>query len=267
MGAQTEHVAVSADGTRIAYGRSGHGDPLVLVHGTAADRSRWAAVLPPLEARFTIYALDRRGRGGSGDGPDYALEREFEDVAAVLAAVGEPVALLGHSYGAICALEAAAGAENVERLILYEPPLPIGLEIYRPGLIDELQLLLDADQREALLTTFVTEVVRAPPDQIRLMRSLPTWQSRLSAAHTIVRELRADQVYAFTRRRWREFDTPTLLLMGGDSPAFLTEATKSLHASLPHAALRTMAGQQHAAMDTAPEMFVAEVVGFAAGGR
>jgi peptide-methionine (S)-S-oxide reductase len=80
----------SKDGTRIAYSRSGSGPPLVLVHGTTADHTRWARVLPELEPHFTVYAMDRRGRGGSGDAADYAIEREFEDVAAVVDAIGDP---------------------------------------------------------------------------------------------------------------------------------------------------------------------------------
>jgi pimeloyl-ACP methyl ester carboxylesterase len=264
VGADGERLAISADGTRIAFARTGSGQPLVAVHGTSADRSRWTPVVPQLAAHFTVYAVDRRGRGGSGDASDYTIEREFDDIAAVAAVIDEPVTLLGHSYGAICALEASARTDNVRRLILYEPPLPMGIEIYEPGLIDRLQALLEAGDREALLTTFMTEVVRVPPDQLALMRGLPAWQARLAAAHTIVREIRADQEYVFTSERWRQLDTATLLLMGGDSPLFLTEATKALHASLPRATLAVMPGQQHAAMDTAPEIFVGEILRFAA---
>jgi pimeloyl-ACP methyl ester carboxylesterase len=97
---------LTPDGTRIAYQRCGHGPPLVLIHGTADDHTRWARLLPILAERFTVYALDRRGRGQSGatDPATYAIEREFGDVAAVIDAVGEPAHLLGHSYGAICVL-------------------------------------------------------------------------------------------------------------------------------------------------------------------
>ena len=84
---QTE-TFTSNDGTPIAYRRSGEGPPLVLVHGAAADHGRWRPVLPAFEERFTVYATDRRGRGGSGDGDDYAIEREFEDVAAVVKSIG-----------------------------------------------------------------------------------------------------------------------------------------------------------------------------------
>src|SRR5688572_24310787 len=113
----------SGDGTTIACEKIGSGPPLVLVHGTAADHTRWAPVLPALSGRFTIYACDRRGRGASGDGASYAMEREFEDVAAVVDGIGGPVDLLGHSYGALCSLEAAVLARNLRRLALYEPPI------------------------------------------------------------------------------------------------------------------------------------------------
>ena len=114
-------TVTSKDGTPIAYWRSGEGPPLVLVHGTTADHSRWTPVLPAFEQRFTVCAVDRRDRGGSGDSEDYSIEREFEDVAAVVDSIGEPVDLLGHSYGAVCALEAALLTRNVHKLVLYEP--------------------------------------------------------------------------------------------------------------------------------------------------
>jgi pimeloyl-ACP methyl ester carboxylesterase len=133
----------SRDGTAIGYERSGHGPPLVLVHGTTADHTRWTPILPPLEQRFTVFALDRRGRGLSGDSGDYTIELEFDDVAAVVDSIGEPVVLLGHSYGALCSLEAALRTSNVQRLILYEPPIPAGVVIYAPAVIDRLKVLLD----------------------------------------------------------------------------------------------------------------------------
>ncbi len=114
-------TVTSFDGTPIAYWRSGEGPPFVLVHGAAADHGRWAPVLPAFEQRLTVYAIDRRGRGGSGDSDDYAIEQEFEDVVAVVDSIGEPTILLGHSYGALCALEAALLSRNVRKLVLYEP--------------------------------------------------------------------------------------------------------------------------------------------------
>lgn len=115
----------SADSTLIAYERTGDGPPLVLVHGGAAgSHLDWQPVLPQLAEHFTVYAVDRRGRGGSGDAGEYELEREFEDVAAVVDAVAEPVRLLGHSFGAICSLEATLHTDNVSKLVLYEPAFP-----------------------------------------------------------------------------------------------------------------------------------------------
>lgn len=120
----------SKDGTVISYLKKGDGSPLLLVHGTTADHQRWSSILPRFEQHFTVYAMDRRGRGESGDSPEYAIEREAEDVAAVVEAIGEPTAILGHSYGAVCSLEAALLTDKVSRLILYEPPLPTGLPQY-----------------------------------------------------------------------------------------------------------------------------------------
>jgi len=97
---------------------SGSGPHLVLVHGTTADHTRWRPILPALEAKHTVHAIDRRGRGGSGDQLPYAIEREFEDVARVCDAIGGPVDLLGHSYGAICPFEASLRASSLRKLVL-----------------------------------------------------------------------------------------------------------------------------------------------------
>ena len=254
----------SADGTVIAFERSGWGDPLVLIHGSSAERGRWRGVLPLLESHFTVYAVDRRGRGASTDGDDYAFDREVDDVGAVLDSLSEPVTLLGHSYGGICSLEAAVRAGNLRRLILYEPPIPTGAQIYEPGMIDRLQALHYAGDREALVATFVTEVVRASPGQLELMRSLPSWDARVLAAHTLVREVRAHEAYVFHPERLATFDTPTLLLLGGESPPFFTAATDALEEALPRSTRRLLPGQQHAAMDTVPRLFVEEILRFTA---
>ena len=95
----------SKDGTSIAYERRGHGPPLVMVHGSTVDRTRSGGVVRRLAEHFTLLMVDRRGRGASGDGPVYSIEREFEDVVAVLESAEVPACLLAHSYGAICALE------------------------------------------------------------------------------------------------------------------------------------------------------------------
>jgi pimeloyl-ACP methyl ester carboxylesterase len=260
------HVT-SADGTRIAYHRSGSGPPLVLVHGTTADHSRWAGVSPALERHFTVYAVDRRGRGRSGDGPPYHLLLEAEDIAAVVEGIGGgPVDVIGHSYGAICCLEAAVLSEGVRRLVLYEPPLPVGVALAPPGVAERVQALVDQGEREEALLVFFREVVGMPERELAAMRALPVWQVRVGLAPTIPRELQLEAHYAFDADGVRGCRAPTLLLLGGESPPFARKATEVLHAALPDSRVVVLPGQQHVAIDTAPETFLREVLGFLLGG-
>jgi pimeloyl-ACP methyl ester carboxylesterase len=253
-------MVVSGDGTPIAVWHSGDGPPLLLVHGAAADHSRWAPVLPAFEERFTVLAVDRRGRGRSGDAPDYAIEREFEDLAAVVEWAGEETNVVGHSYGGICALESALRTDRIRRLVLYEAPM--GFLASPPHVVQRLQELLDADERDALVALFMQEVAGLPAEQVELLRSLPAWQARVAVAHTIPREERASREYRFDPARFRAVDVPTLLLEGGDSPSPFRAAREAVHAALPHCRVAVMPGQRHAAMDTGTEQFTAEVLGF-----
>ena len=254
----------SVDGTQIACWRGGHGLPLILVHGTAADHTRWATVLPGLRERFTVWAVDRRGRGASGDAAAaYALQREADDLVAVIGAVGEPVTLLGHSYGANCAVEAVRRTPTVSGLILYEPGFTEAW-FAPPGLIARLDALLAAGDGDAAVATFMREVPRVPPEQLELMRERPSWPGRVKGAHTIPRELRAIEGFHFEPAQFREVTTPTLILLGGDTPPEQQRPGRMLAAALANSTLRVLPGQRHTAMDTAPDMFCAEVIQFAA---
>lgn len=253
----------SPDLVQIGYQLSGAGRPLILVHGVGGTAARWAPVLPAIAQHARVYAMDRRGRGASGDAPGYAFEREVEDILALAAAIDEPVDLLGHSYGAVCGLEAATRMPNLRRLILYEPPFPNeGVALYPEGVIDQLEALLAAGEREAMLTTFLREVVRMPDDAYRIFRSSPAWPARIAAAHTLPRELRAHAAYSFDAARFRALATPTLLLLGGASPLVFRASIELLAATLPASRTAVLAGQQHTAMDTAPELFAREVLAF-----
>ncbi|HSJ53782.1 MAG TPA: alpha/beta fold hydrolase, partial [Anaerolineae bacterium] len=225
---------VSRDGTPIAYHRRGAGPPLVLVHGTgAANPIAWTAVLPALEERFCVYALDRRGRGESGDGVTYALDREFEDVAAVVDAAGEPANLLGHSFGGLCALEAALLTRNVRRLVLYEPAIPFpGRPIYPAGLVDRLQRLLDAGDGEGAWTQFMREAAMLASHEIEQLKASPAWPARLGSAHTLPREMRAEERYKFQPQRFQDLNIPTLLLLGSETPDGTKEVSRTLDAAL-----------------------------------
>jgi pimeloyl-ACP methyl ester carboxylesterase len=255
-------TVVSADGTRIAVFRSGEGPPLVLVHGAAADHGRWAPVLPALEERFTVLAMDRRGRGRSADAEHYAIQREYEDVAAIVEWAGDRVDLLGHSHGGVCAVEAALLTDRIGKLVVYEAPM--GFLKSPPEVVDRLEALLEAGQRDELLAVFLHEVAGLPSDQIDLMRSLPAWEGRLAAAGTIPREERVTREYAFDPDRFRELRVPTLLLQGGESPAVFMQAAEALASTLPDCRIAVMPGQRHAAMDTGTELFSGEVLGFLA---
>ena len=258
------HTVTSRDGTRIAYWRRGAGPPLLLVHGVIADHSTtWRLVGPLLERRFTVLAMDRRGRGGSGDAPAYALEREAEDVAAVIASMEGPVNVLGHSYGGLCALEAARRAANVRRLVLYEGVYRRGSDNYPPGLVERLEGLLGAGDVEGMLVAMLRELVQMPPKEIELLRSQrDAWAVRLANAPTVPRELRADAGFRFQAERYQGVRAPTLFLVGGESPPREIENARSIAGAFPDARVAVLPGQQHLAMYTAPDAFVAEVVQF-----
>lgn len=257
-------TVTSRDGTRIAFWRSGAGPPLLLVHGALADHTTtWRFVLPELERRFTVYAMDRRGRGGSGDSLAYDLQREAEDVAAVVNAIGGPVSVLGHSHGGHCAIEAALLTANVHRLVIYEAVPLRGADDVRPEVIDRLLAMLNAGDVEGMLVATLREVVEMPPEEIELLRSQrDAWAVRLRNVPTLPRELRAYERYVFAPERFRGMRTPTLLLVGSDSPPRELANAKGVAAALPDAQVVLLAGQQHLATYTAPELFVSAVVQF-----
>lgn len=259
----TRLTTTSRDGTRIAYWRSGQGPALVLVHGATADHSRWETVLPLFEPHRTVYAVDRRGRGGSGDAADYRIEDEGADVAAVVEAVtdatGGPVDVLGHSYGGTCVLEAMLLTDRIRRAVLYEADAGGGIE---PGLVDELADLLAEGRPEEVVSRLLTVAAGVTSDQLTRMKTLPSWPNRVAAAHTVVREGRAIEAYRLRPERFSSLTVPILLLAGSESPPSEVVSTARLAAALPGARVVPMAGEGHVAMLTAPELFASEVLHF-----
>lgn len=256
-----EHTT-SKDGTNIAWQRGGFGPPLLLVHGTTADHNRWSAISAQLEQHFTVYAMDRRGRGESADGPQYDILLEAEDVAAVVGAIGEPTSIVGHSYGAVCSLEAALLTDSVHRMVLYEPPIPTGIPMYPPGFPDRMQALIDYGDLEAALELFFRDVVEMPDHEFAEYRELPMWSHRIPLAPTIPRELAIDRVYTFDADKFADFQVPVLFLLGGDSPSMFQRAIATADAALPNSQVALLPGQQHIAMDTNPKLFLREVKRF-----
>ncbi len=256
----------SKDGTLIAYEQTGSGPPLVLVHGGAAsNRKRWdiGGVRAALDDNYTVYAIDRRGRGGSGDHDEYSLEREYEDVVAVVNSINEPVTLLGHSLGANISLEAALLTNNIRRLILYEPAFATDDDVLvSEKLVNRVQDLIDKGEKEQALIVFMREIALLSQEETDIFRKDPGWESRVEAAHTLSREERVVSEYRFDATRFSNMNTPTLLLTGSESPPIFRESTKAVHNALPNSQIVTLEGQAHIAMNTAPNLFIESVISF-----
>jgi pimeloyl-ACP methyl ester carboxylesterase len=259
-------TVTAADGAPIAWWRRGDGPPLLLVHGISASHLRWAPVIPALSEHFTVYAFDRRGRGGSGDTEGYEIEREFADTAAAIDAIAAdsgPVNYLGHSYGAMTGLEAALLTSNIRKMVLYEPPYRLNEPfISPPDSVARLEERLAAGDRDGVVEVMMGELVGVPPGALAEMRTTPAWAARMAAAHTIPRELRAVEDYRFEPERFRGVDVPTLFLLGGASPPHMHRATHAAAEALPNAQVVVLPGQGHVAMDSAPDLFLHEVFRF-----
>jgi pimeloyl-ACP methyl ester carboxylesterase len=264
------HVA-GRDGTPIAVFSSGDGPPLILVHGTTADHTTWRATGPELARDHRVHAIDRRGRGASGDGPDdagYSIELEFDDLAAVAEAVaGEaemPVDVVGHSYGGRIGLGAALQTAAIARLVVYEgAPSPAGGEGYRPtGVEDRIAALIEAGDRDGALQTFFREIVRMPEAELDAYRANPVWPVRVAAVHTSLREIRAEGSPAASLEALGGVAIPVLQLLGEDSAPPFHEATAALDERLADGRVVPIPGARHAAHHTHVAELVAAVRAF-----
>jgi pimeloyl-ACP methyl ester carboxylesterase len=255
---------ISRDGTEIGYWTSGEGPPLVLVHGGLGDHTRWDALRPHLEPHATVHAMDRRGRGASGDAPDYDITREFEDVAAVVDAIaadaGSTVDVYGISFGGFCALRAASLTSNIRRLALYEgwPPVPEEI-VASASLVERLEAVLSDGDREAVLEAAYRDLLGLTDDQLDELRAQRAWPARIAAAHTIPRELRLSSEAAFDPDQAAGVTVPTLLLVGSEGPDWKPEAMVE---AMPDARVAVLRGQGHLADLHAPELVAAELIAF-----
>ena len=257
----------SPDGTEIAWFRSGMGPPVVLVHGATADHTAWRTAGPLLAATHTLYAIDRRGRGASGDTEPYAIAREYEDVAAVVDAVAaeasRPVDVIGHSYGGRVGLGAALITEHLRRLVVYEgAPAPAGGSFHGDSVMARLEAYKAADDRDGLLAYFMTEVVGLTTAELDDYRHAPTWPTRVEAAPTIVREMWAEAGEDAGPERYAAIRIPVLQVIGGASGPSFTDGTWELDRLLSDGRVVIIPGAKHAAHHTDPERFVAEVLCF-----
>jgi pimeloyl-ACP methyl ester carboxylesterase len=243
--------ARSRDGTEIAFERVGDGPTVVVVGGALNDRMAGMPLVQVLSPPFSAVTYDRRGRGDSGDTEPYAVEREVEDLGAVIAATGGSASLVGTSSGAVLALHGAAAGLPVHKLAMYEPPFM--LDDTRPlppdDYIERLRELGSSD-RGAAVEFFMTVGVGVPPEMVEGMKQAPMWPGLEAIAHTLWYDgtvmgeaIKGDPS---ALKQWSAVTTPTLVMDGGASPPWLHNAARELADILPNADYRTLEGQTHA---------------------
>ena len=241
----------SKDGTEIAFDRSGDGPPVVLVGGALSTRGAAETLAGLLAPSFSLYAYDRRGRGDSGDTPPYAVEREVEDIQALVEDAGGSAFAFGHSSGGVLALEAAAHTLGITKVALYEPPFIV--DDSRPPLptdyIERLTELASTDRRGDAVEYFMVTGVGVPIEAVASMRAESFWPGLESVAHTLSYDGRVmgDQMSGkpLPSDRWASVTIPTLVIDGGESPPWQRNAVQGLVDVLAEARRLTIEGQTH----------------------
>ena len=245
----------TADGVELAVWTTGSGPALVMVHGSIADHTTFGPFIEVLREQFTTYAMDRRGFGASTDRPDYTIEAEFADVAAVVDTVARrvsgPVGLWGHSYGANCAMGGAALTAGVSHLILYEPSLGLS---YPAGSIDRIEAALELGDDEGAIISMLREVMEMGNDDIDALRRDPFWPSRVALAHTLPRECRTEEDWVYLPGQFDTISAPTLLLSGSQSEPSMVAATERAARAIPLAQIHQLLGHGHLAHRTDPQL-------------
>jgi pimeloyl-ACP methyl ester carboxylesterase len=255
-----EDAVRSSDGTVIGwYERGTSGSPILLVHGSRTDAADWDAVSQLLAERHRVVAVDRRGRGRSGDGSAYTLELEADDVSAVAAGLGPDLTVVGHSMGGHIVLRACLQPPGFARVVVYEPSIPNMRPPIGPPRDEALAICRHDDPEESLLA-FLRGVIGMPEPSVDSLRRRPSWGRRVALFPTYLRELDAlEQDGTFDHDR---IDCPVLVLIGSETVPSRWKATEALAASIPGASVRAIAGQQHDALRFAPEAVAAAVEDF-----
>ncbi len=243
----------SKDDTPIAFDRVGRGPSVILVGGALSDRSAGAPIAGLLSQRFTVITFDRRGRGDSGDAATYAVEREVEDLGALVAEADGAASVFGHSSGAVLALEGAVRGLPITKLALYEPPFIV--DDSRPLLPEDyerrLTELISSGRRGDAVELFMTAAVGVPPEMVAQMRTSPMWPAMEALAHTLPYDgaIMGDTMDGnpASMKRWASVTVSTLAMDGGASPEWARNAVRALVEVLPDAQHLTLEGQTHAA--------------------
>jgi pimeloyl-ACP methyl ester carboxylesterase len=247
------NVVTSSDGTTIAFDRSGTGPPVIVVGGALSDRSGGAPLAALLAPHLTVLTYDRRGRGDSGDTLPYAVEREVEDLGALIADAGGSASVFGHSSGAMLALEGAARDLPITKLALYEPPFFVD-DSRTPAPSDfaaRLAELASSARPGDAVAYFMATGPGVPADAIAEMRQAPSWPAMEAVAHTLTYDamVMGDTLSGSPApiQRFASITAPTLVIDGGASPAWARNAVQAIVDVLPDARRRTLEGQTHAA--------------------
>ena len=260
------HVAVSSDGTTIAGRVQGEGPPLVLVHGGLGDGNvAWLFMLPFLVEHHTCYLMSTRGRGLSGDSADHSRERQFEDVAAFVESIAQPVGVFGHSSGAVWALGGTAlSPDHVRALALYEPPFPA----LDPPTNDEQYARVEAavtERRLADAVQFVTgEIIRLSAEEQALF-SVPGVAERAQSALPVALQELPEVNRPFENALLEKLSMPVLVLQGERTRSEFKNAASTLAERLEDARVAEIAGAGHLGPLTDPEAVARELVDFLGG--
>jgi pimeloyl-ACP methyl ester carboxylesterase len=253
MTSTTLQTVTSADGTTIAYDRLGSGPAVVLVCGGSVDRMSNAALAQVLATDFTVYNYDRRGRGDSGDTLPYAIEREIEDIAAVIDAAGGQAFLYGTSSGAALALDAAVALPGkVTKLALWEPPY-IEDPAARPpaDTVETYERLVGEGRRSDAVEYFTSKVVGLPPEFVAFAKTQPFWAAQEKIAHTLAYDGRIMGDYSIPTDKAKQVTQPTIVVAGEASFPFFLRTVAVLGDAIPNGESTTLPGQQH---DVAPDV-------------
>lgn len=249
-----ENEATSRDGTTIAYERSGQGPVVILVGGAFDTRSepRLVGLADALASQLTVFNYDRRGRGDSGDTPPYAVEREVEDIAALVDTAGGTAHLYGWSSGSVLALEAASRLPGkVVKLAMYEPPFIVedSRLPFPADYVERLNEQIAAGRRGDAVELFITAAFAPPTEVLSMMRKDPTWTAWEKVAHSLVYDAAVlgdtQSGRPLPAGRWASATAPTLVVTGELSPPFFHHGAAALVDVLPHPTHRVLAGQDH----------------------
>jgi pimeloyl-ACP methyl ester carboxylesterase len=239
-------TVTSRDGTTIAFDRMGDGPSVILVCGGSTDRMANARLGALLAPDFTVLNYDRRGRGDSGDTAPYAVEREVEDIEAMVEAAGGSAFLFGTSSGAVLALEAAASGLPITRLALWEPPFVLD-ESRRPPAdqVERYDEMIAEGRRGDAVEYFMAKVVGMPAEFVAGARSQPWWAATEALAHTLAYDARIMGDYSLPTERAASVKAPTLVIAGGADFQWMRETAQALAAALPDGQVRILEGQGH----------------------